>query len=251
MLIDSHCHILKNEYDNIKEIKENAFSSGVKYIINNAYSMESTRELVNTKLYNNEFIAIGVGPEDVNNYTDLDIIEIESYIKNKKVVAIGEIGLDYYWTKENKDKQIKVFKDMLLLAEKYNLPVIIHSRESIQDTFDIIKQYNVRGIMHCYSGSVEMAKKFIKQGFLIGIGGVITFKNAVKLIEVVKSIDIKNISLETDSPYLSPEPYRGMRNEPKNIIEVAKKISEIKNINVENVIKSTYLNVSSMFDLDN
>ena len=99
MLIDSHCHILKNEYDNIKEIKENAFSSGVKYIINNAYSMESTRELVNTKLYNNEFIAIGVGPEDVNNYTDLDIIEIESYIKNKKVVAIGEIGLDYYWTK--------------------------------------------------------------------------------------------------------------------------------------------------------
>lgn len=251
MLIDSHCHILKNEYDNINEIKENAFSSGVKYIINNAYSMESTRELVNTKLYNNEFIAIGVGPEDVNNYTDLDIIEIESYIKNKKVVAIGEIGLDYYWTKENKDKQIKVFKDMLLLAEKYNLPVIIHSRESIQDTFDIIKQYNVRGIMHCYSGSVEMAKKFIKQGFLIGIGGVITFKNAVKLIEVVKSIDIKNISLETDSPYLSPEPYRGMRNEPKNIIEVAKKISEIKNINVENVIKSTYLNVSSMFDLDN
>ena len=249
MLIDSHCHILKTEYDNINEIKENAFSSGIKCIINNAYSMESIRELVNTNLHNNEFIAIGVGPEAVNNYTELDIKEIESYIKNKKVVAIGEIGLDYYWTKDNKDKQIKVFKDMLFLAEKYKLPVIVHSRDSIQDTYDIIKQYKVKGIMHCYSGSVEMAKEFIKLGFLIGIGGVITFKNAIKLVEVLKAIDIKNISLETDSPYLSPEPYRGKKNEPKNIIEIVKKIAEIKSLDVNEIIAATALNVSRMFDL--
>lgn len=250
MLIDSHCHILKSEYDDVKKIKQDTFSSDIKYIINNAYSIVSIRELVNSELHPNEFIAIGIGPDDVNNYDESYKKEIETYLKNKKVVAIGEIGLDYYWTKENKEKQIKVFRDMLALAESYNLPVIVHSRESIQDTFNIIKEYKVKGIMHCFSGSIEMAQEFIKLGFLIGIGGVITFKNASKLIDVVKRIDINSISLETDSPYLSPEPYRGKKNHPKNIIEIAKKISMIKNINLQEVMDKTTSNVIRLFDLD-
>lgn len=251
MLIDSHCHILKSEYDNIKKVKEEIFSSdlGIKYIINNSFSIESIRELMNTEIFPNEYLAIGIGPDGVNNYQESFKEEIESYLNNKKVIAIGEIGLDYYWTKDNKDKQILVFKDMLSIAEKYNLPVIVHSRDSIQDTYNILKEYNVRGIMHCYSGSVEMANEFIKLGFLIGVGGVITFKNAVKLIDVVKSIEITNISLETDSPYLSPEPYRGKQNHPKNIVEIAKKIAEIKNIKFNEVAYKTTQNVISMFDL--
>ena len=250
MLIDSHCHILKSEYDDVEKIKEDLFKSNQIAIINNAYSIESIRELVNLKLHPNEYIAIGIGPDEVINYNEKIKEEIESYLNSKKVVAIGEIGLDYYWTKDTKLIQIKMFRDMLGLAEKYNLPVIIHSRESIQDTYDIVSEYKVQGIMHCFSGSTEMAKKFIDLGFLIGIGGVVTFKNAVKLVEVVKSIDINNISLETDSPYLSPEPYRGKKNVPQNIIEIAKKIANIKGISIDEVIGVTTRNVTRMFDLN-
>lgn len=250
MLIDSHCHILKSEYDNVEEIKKDLFKFNEIAIINNAYSIESIRELVNLNLYSNEYIAIGIGPDEVINYSKKIKDEIESYLNNKKIVAIGEIGLDYYWTKETKALQIKVFRDMLELAEKYNLPVIIHSRDSIQDTYDIVSEYKVKGIMHCFSGSIEMAKKFIDLGFLIGIGGVVTFKNAIKLVEVVKSIDINNISLETDSPYLSPEPYRGKKNVPNNIIEIAKKVANIKGISIDDVINVTTFNVTRMFDLN-
>ncbi len=249
MLIDSHCHILSSEYEDINKIKEDIFKSNIKYIINNAVSMKSIRELVNCNLHSNEFIAIGIGPEEINGYSEKYKEEIESYINHEKVIAIGEIGLDYYWTKDNKEEQIKVFRDMLSLAEKYRLPVIVHSRDSIQDTYNIIKEYNVKGIMHCYSGSLEMAKEFIKLGFLIGIGGVITFKNAVKLIDVVSNIDIENISLETDSPYLSPEPKRGKKNIPSNVSFVAEKIAELRDISTLEVIDVTGRTACAKFDL--
>lgn len=251
MFTDTHCHIYNEYYDNnIEQVYEKMKEANVDRIINNGCDSNSNKEVLNLLgKYSWMYGAIGIHPESADSYTDEDLKYIEEHIDDEKVVAIGEIGLDYYWTKDNKDKQIKVFKDMLFLAEKYKLPVIVHSRDSIQDTYDIIKQYKVKGIMHCYSGSVEMAKEFIKLGFLIGIGGVITFKNAIKLVEVLKAIDIKNISLETDSPYLSPEPYRGKKNEPKNIIEIAKKIAEIKSLDVNEVIDATTLNVSRMFDL--
>ena len=144
----------------------------------------------------------------------------------KKVVAIGEIGLDYYWTKDNKDKQIEYFKEQLKLAKKYDLPVIVHARDSIQDVYDILKESGIKkGSMHCYSGSLGMAKEFIKLGFKIGIDGPITFKNNKKGIEIVKNIDLEDILLETDSPYLSPEPNRGKQNLPLNLIYIAKKIA--------------------------
>ena len=168
---------------------------------------------------------------------------------NKKVVAIGEIGLDYYWTKENKQEQIEIFKRQLMIAESLHLPVIVHSRESILDTYNLLNEYNVTGILHCYSGSLEMANRFIKKGFLIGIGGVVTFKNAKKVKEVVKEIPITSISLETDSPYLTPEPYRGKPNNPLYLKYIIKEISDLKGISKDEVKNVTSQNVMSKFDL--
>lgn len=250
MLIDSHCHILKNEYENPKKIIEDSFNNNIDKLIINGYDYESSKEAVDiANYYDNVFVAVGIGPENINNVTDKTYNEIESLLCNTKVKAIGEIGLDYYWTKENKEEQIIVFKNMLQLANKYNLPVIVHCRDAFEDTYNLLKEYKVKGILHCYSGSLEMAKRFIDLGFLIGIGGVVTFKNAKKLQEVVKYIDIRAISLETDSPYLAPEPYRGKQNKPEYLYEIAKKIAEIKGLSTEEVIDITSSNVVGKFDL--
>ena len=173
-------------------------------------------------------------------------------IKNEKIVGVGEIGLDYYWDKENKEIQKEFFIAKIKLAQKYNLPIVIHSRDSIEDTFQILQEYlnDTKAVLHCYSGSYEMAKKFAKLGVKFGIGGVLTFKNSQKLREVVENMGLENFILETDSPYLTPEPYRGKRNEPYNIIYVANKISEIKNIDVNDVINITTKNASLIFDLE-
>lgn len=250
MLIDTHCHLLSSEYDNVdKEIKE-AIKSGIKRIIINGLDVKSSMEAVElSKKYEEVYAAVGIGPENANDTTDLDIDKIRELSFENKVVAIGEIGLDYYWTKENKDVQIKVFKAMLDIAKKRNLPVIVHSRESIMDIFDLLTTYNVTGIMHCYSGSTQMAKEFIKKDFLIGIGGVITFKNAKKIKEVVKQIPLTGICLETDSPYLTPEPFRGKPNNPSKLPYVVSEIAKIKGVSEEEVIHITSSNVRSKFDL--
>ncbi len=182
--------------------------------------------------------------DDENNKID----SLEKLIISNKVVAIGEIGLDYSYDKDNKEKQIKYFTKQLDLAIKYNLPVIIHTRDSIQDTFDAIKDRKLTGIIHCFSGSIEMAREFIKKGFLLGIGGVLTFKNS-KLHEVIENIDITNLVLETDSPFLTPEPFRGKQNNPSNVYYVAKKIAEIKKMTTQEVIDITAKNVSKIFDI--
>lgn len=250
MLIDSHCHILSSEYENPKYIIENSKLSGVDKIIINGYDLQSSKEAVLlSNEYNYVYASIGIGPENIDNIDDSDFIKLEELINKGKVVAIGEIGLDYYWTKENKERQMYVFENMLSLARKYNLPVIVHSRLAIKDTYELLKKYKVTGILHCFSGSSESAKEFVKLGFLIGIGGVVTFKNAKEIKEVVKELDLSNISLETDSPYLSPEPLRGKVNYPKNIIYVAKKIAEIKCISLQEVLDTTSYNVTSKFDL--
>lgn len=250
MLIDSHCHILKDEYDNPDEIIEEAYNNGISKIIINGYDIKSSIEsCMLADKYDYVYVSVGIGPENIDNITDDDINKIRTLANNKKVVAIGEIGLDYYWTKDNKDKQINIFKSMLSIAKDNNLPVIVHSRSAIKDTYDLLKEYNVRGIMHCYSGSKESAKEFIKLGFLIGVGGIITFKNAKEIKDVVSNIDIENISLETDSPYLSPEPNRGKINSPLNLKYIAKKVSEIKEISYEDVCSITSNNVIKLLDL--
>lgn len=250
LLIDSHCHILSSEYKNPKDIIENSKLCGVDKMIINGFDLESSREAITlANNYDYVYASIGIGPENIDNICENDFLEFEKLINKGKIVAIGEIGLDYYWTKENNEKQIYVFENMLALAKKYNLPVIVHCRQAIKDTYELLKKYKINGILHCFSGSAESAKEFIKLGFLIGIGGVVTFKNAKEIKEVVKEIDLSNISLETDSPYLSPEPLRGKVNVPKNIIYVARKIAELKSVSLKEVLEVTSSNVTSKFDL--
>lgn len=250
MLIDSHCHVLSSEYDNVDEIIKDNINSGVEKIIINGYDLKTSKEAVElANKYDHVYAAVGIGPSNVTDVNDETYDIISKLAKEAKVVAIGEVGLDYYWTTENKEMQLKVFKTMLKIAKTNNLPVIVHCRKSFLDTYNLLKESDLTGIIHCYSGSVDMAKRFIKLGFLLGIGGVITFKNAKSLKDVVKAIDINNFSLETDSPYLSPEPYRGKPNTPKNVKLVATEIANIKQVNLDEVIRVTGRSVCSKFDL--
>lgn len=249
-MIDTHCHVYQEEMSNYKDIIKECENQGISMIINSV-DINSSKDIIKlSKEYKNVYAAIGLNYDTIDRVTQDDLIELEKLIIKEKIVAIGEIGLDYYWTKDNKDKQIEFFKAQLELAKKYNLPVIIHARDSVQDVYDILKESGVnKGSMHCYSGSFEMAKEFIKLGFKIGVDGPITFKNNKKGVEVVKNIDLKDILLETDSPYLSPEPNRGKQNSPLNLIYIAKKIAEIKNISVEEVINTTTNNAKELYKI--
>lgn len=250
MLIDSHCHLLSSEYIDVNEEIKKAIASEVERIIINGIDVKSSIEAVElSKKYKEVYAAVGIGPENVYDVTESDVKKIEDISLNEKVVAIGEIGLDYYWTKENKDAQIKILKSMLKIAKKRKLPVIVHNREATDDIYSYLKEYNVTGIMHCFSGSVETANRFIKLGFLIGIGGVVTFKNAKKVKDVVKNIPLEAISLETDSPYLTPEPYRGKKNNPDKLPFIVSEIAKLKGVTNADVIKQTGTNVRSKFDL--
>lgn len=246
-MIDSHAHILNEYYDNIYSLIIDLKEKNVINVINCADNINTSKEVIESyDKYDNFLLpAVGIHPQNVYNY---NINELEELIKNNKVYAIGEIGLDYYYDKESKDDQIKLFNLQLGLAEKYKLPIIVHTRDSIQDCFDILKKHKLKGVIHCFSGSYEMAKEFIKIGYKLGIGGVLTFKNS-KLYEVIEKISLKDILLETDSPYLSPEPYRGRKNNPYNIYYVAKKIAEIKNISIDEVISETTRNCREIFDI--
>lgn len=242
MFIDTHCHLSKQDYRDINSVIENAKNNGVEELIIcscDKNSMEEAIEIANKN--NNVYLEVGYHPSEANYVTEDDISYLNKIIKaNKKVVAVGEIGLDYHWDKENKEAQKTLFKKMLEIAEKENLPVVIHSRDAFQDTYDILKASKIRkGDIHCFSGNSTNAKMYLELGFYLGIGGVLTFKNT-NLVGVLKDIPLDRVLLETDSPYLSPDPFRGQKNEPKNIPIIAKKISEIKNIDikeVENIIE--------------
>lgn len=246
-MIDTHAHILSEFYDNIDELIEELKSKEIIKVINCADSVETSKEVLNiyTKYEGYLLPAVGIHPENIEN---ANISAIEELIKNNKVFAVGEIGLDYHYNDENKKEQREYFIKQLDLAIKYDLPVIIHIREAMQECFDILKTRKNRGIIHCFSGSTEMAREYIKLGYKLGIGGVLTFKNS-KLYEVIEKIDLKDMVLETDSPFLSPEPYRGKKNKPSNVFYVAKRIAEIKNISIEEVINTTTKTASQIFDI--
>ena len=247
MLIDTHCHLCSNDYENVDQIIKNM--NGL--MIASGCSDKTNREVLELiEKYTNVYGAIGIHPEEVDTITEETFKIIEDNINNPKIVAIGEIGLDYYWVKDNKEKQKEVFRKQLELAAKYNKPIVVHSRDSIQDTYDILKEYKLKGTLHCFNSSLEMAKEFIKLGYKIGVGGVVTFKNTKKLQDNVKELDLKHILLETDSPYLTPEPYRGKRNEPSLVYYVAKRIAELKDMEIDEVIKVTGDNAIAIFDLN-
>ena len=247
-MIDTHCHVYEEEMSDYKEIIEECDKQDISMIVN-AVDIGSSKDIISlSKTYKNVYAAIGLNYDTIDRVEEKDLIELEKLIKNEKIVAIGEIGLDYYWTKDNKDKQIKYFKAQLKLAKKYDLPVIVHARESVQDVYDILKEMDIhKGSMHCYSGSLEMAREFIKLGFKIGIDGPITYKNNKKGVEVVQNIDIKDILIETDSPYLSPEPNRGKTNSPLNLKYIVEKIANIKNMSIEEVKEITTNNAKELY----
>ena len=249
MFTDTHCHIYKEYYKNIDNIIKNAQTLNITRMINNGCDAKSNKEVLTLiNKYPNMYGALGIHPEVVDTYTKEDLLFIEKNIKNKKVIAIGEIGLDYHYTKDNKEKQIDLFESQSKLAEKYKLPVIIHSREATEDTINILKKYNITGVIHSFSGSLETAKIYIKMGFLLGINGVITFKNS-KLKDVIKEIDLTYLVLETDSPYLTPEPYRGTQNEPARIYNIAEYICDLKNISKKTLGEITNENIHRIFDI--
>ena len=248
MIIDTHCHLSYDDYSNLDEVI-NKMNDNI--IIISGCNYRTNHEVIELcDKYSNVYGTLGIHPEEVEKATAEDLKYIESNLNNPKIVAIGEIGLDYYWTKDNKELQKEWFKKQIELAEKHGKGVVVHSRDSIQDTYEILRESKIKKIdIHCYSSSLEMAYKFIELGARLGIGGVVTFKNGEKLKEVVKNIDLKYLLLETDSPYLSPEPYRGKQNQPFNVCFVAKKIAELKKVSIDDVLTQTTKNAVEQFDL--
>ena len=245
MFTDTHCHLFKEYYDDINLIVNNAVNNNVNRFIVSGCSHSENIEVLDLK-YPNVYKVIGLHPDQASVYEDSQIDFIKENID--KIIGIGEIGLDYYYGKENIDKQKELFRKQLKLAQDLGLPVVIHSREATFDTINILKEYNVKGVIHSFSGSKETAIEYIKMGFLLGINGVITFKNC-NLIEVLKEIGVDKIVLETDSPYLTPVPYRGEVNEPKHIIDIANFICENVNISLNDLAEITNKNIKSIFDI--
>ncbi len=250
MFIDTHCHIDSSVSGDV--YIKNAYSANVKGLIFSFCNQDCYQAGIEfLDKYPDVFVSLGFHPEDADNITDKDLHCLdEVLVSSSRIVAIGEIGLDYYWRKDNKEKQRDLFQKQLDLAVKHQMPVVIHCRDAIQELYDILSQYKgkVKGVIHCFSGSYEMARAFIELGFVLGIGGVLTFKNS-KLYQVVEKLPLSSIVLETDSPYLTPEPHRGEMNESKYILLIAEKIAQIKGISLSEVEKITTDNAKRVFDL--
>ncbi len=248
MLVDTHCHLFREYYDDIDGVLFNAMKSGVGAVIVNGTKLEDNKEVLDlVSKYDMVYGALGIQPEEIKDDWEDTLLFIERHIDDDKILAVGEIGLDYHYDCD-RELQKMVFKRQLDVAQKHNKPVIVHCRDSIQDTYNILKEYHLKGIMHCYSGSVEMAREFNKLGFYIGVGGISTFKNASKLLSVIKAIPLEYILLETDSPYLTPEPYRGHKNESANICLIFQRICDIKGLDYQEAKEVIYHNVVSLFD---
>lgn len=255
MIIDTHAHYDDKAFDEDRhELLMEAKQKGIEYIVNIGSSIESCiRTIELTKQYEFVFGAIGIHPSDVGNLKDEQIEWIKTQSALQKIVAIGEIGLDYYWFDAPREIQKKWFIKQMELAKVVQLPIIIHSRDAAKDTVDLLKEHNAKelgGIVHCYSYSKETAREFLEMDYYFGIGGVITFPNAKTLKEAVAYLPMEKIVLETDSPYLAPNPYRGKRNTSLNLTYIAKEIAQIKGISYEKVLEITNHNAKQVYQLD-
>ena len=250
-IIDTHTHIYDKQFENDFDDVMKRIEDELEGIVSIGFDLESSLksiELANRYSFVNA--VIGVHPVDIKKYNDKVEKELERLaLTEKKVVAIGEIGLDYHWMEDPKDVQIAGFRKQMELAERVKKPVVIHTREALQDTLDVLRDYrNVGGILHCYPGSLEAAKPFLDRYYL-GIGGTLTFKNNKKTKELVKELPLEKIVLETDCPYLTPVPFRGKRNEPIYTKYVAEEVARIKEISVEQVIKVTTENAKKIYGI--
>lgn len=254
MFFDTHAHLNAEQYEeDLEVVVERALAEGVTNMVVVGFdrpTIEKAMELA--EAYDFIYACVGWHPVDAIDMTDEDLVWIEELAAHPKVVAIGEMGLDYYWDKSPKDVQKEVFRKQIRLAKKVKLPIVIHNREATADIVEILKEENaaeVGGIMHCFSGSVEVAKACVEMNFLISLGGPVTFKNAKKPKEVAAEIPLDKLLIETDCPYLAPHPYRGKRNEPSYVKLVAEQIAEIKEISVEEVAKATTGNAKKIFGI--
>ncbi len=255
MIFDSHAHYDDHAYDGDREeILPALARDGVGTVVNVGASLEGTRRTVELiRKYPFMYGAAGVHPDEVGELNEETFAWLREQCLQKKIVAVGETGLDYYWDKESHEVQKKWFVRQLKLAKELSLPVIVHSREAAADTMEILKQeYSPQtpAVIHCYSYSPELAREYVKMGYYLGIGGVVTFKNVKKLKEVVLETPLERILLETDCPYLAPEPYRGKRNDSRNLTYVAKAVADIKGLTPEAVIEATEKNAGTFYRLD-
>ena len=252
-MIDTHCHFFDEEFkDDLEDCINRCKENGIEKIILVGFSYDTNRKAQEySKKYGIFYPTAGVHPEECNKDYLEQFNELKEFIENNKVYAIGECGLDYHWSVEFKEEQKELFKLQCELAIEKNLPIIIHSRDANQDTFDIVKSFNgkLKGVMHCYGGSLELAKEYVKLGMYISLGGPLTFKNAKEPKRVVEGIDINNLLIETDSPFLAPDPYRGKRNESSYVRFVCQKMAEIKGLSVEEVDKITTNNAVKLFNI--
>lgn len=261
-MIDTHCHLSmvldedgKIDYNQIDEILKQMEINGVTHAITIGSNMEDSKlsvEIANK--YENIYCAVGVHPEEVESF---DIVELEDLVRENlnsgKLVAIGEIGLDYYWRKDNKEAQIEIFKKQIELAKKYNLSIVVHCRDAYGDVLEILKEYapfNNGGVIHCYSGSIEWAKEVIKLGFLISFTGVVTYPNASNIQEVAKWVGLDKFMVETDSPFLTPVPFRGKKNNPSYVKYTLEYIAKLKNKEMKEIDKNTTNNAIKLFNLN-
>lgn len=251
MYFNTHTHLNSKELYSQRDIFiKHALDNNVDYIVVAGYDLPSSKYAVEiAQEYPFIYATVGISPNDCLETTDADLNEIEALLQNPCVVALGEIGLDYYWEDVPHDKQKDIFQKQIDIAKKHDKPIVIHARDAYEDTYRILKQAAHRGIMHCYSGSVEMAKRYIEIGFEISLAGPVTFKNARVLKEVATVIGIDHLMIETDCPYLAPHPFRGKLNEPANVVYIAQEIAKLKNMEIEDVARITTFNAKRMFGI--
>lgn len=251
-LIDTHCHLEMDEFDSDREeVIKRAKDAGIGAIITIGSDMDSNIKGIElSKKYGYIHVSIGIHPHDAKDFSDEVYKKLKTWTTREKIVAIGETGLDYHYDNSPREIQKDVFKRHLELSRETGLPVIIHSREAKRDTLDIIKESGVnRGVFHCFSGDIEMAKEGMETGFLISIAGPVTFRNARRLREIAKAISDEYLLIETDAPYLTPEPFRGKRNEPSYIVHTAKVLAELRGITLEDLARITTLNAKRLFNI--
>ena len=254
MIFDTHAHYDDDAFDEDRDVLLSGMrEQNVEYIVNVGASMASSeRSIKLAEKYPFVYAAVGVHPDEVGELDEKKFAKLREWTNHEKVKAVGEIGLDYYWDKEKHDLQKHWFMRQMELASEVKLPMIVHSREAAKDTLDMViaaKPLNLSGIIHCYSYSVEQAREYLNMGYYIGIGGVVTFKNAKKLKEVAEYTPLSQIVLETDCPYLAPTPFRGKRNDSSKIAYVAEELAAIKQIPVEEVIRITNENGRRLYNI--
>ena len=251
LIFDTHAHYDDERFDDVRnELLETMHQNGVGGIVTCGCDKESSKSALSlAERYPYVYAAVGIHPCNIDSGTTIH--EIRQLASQNKCVAIGEIGLDYYWEPEKKEEQIEIFEKQIILAKELDLPILVHDREAHEDTLKILLKHRPKGVVHCFSGSVQTAKQLTDIGMYIGVGGVVTFKNARKLPEVVAAIPDDKLLLETDCPYLAPEPYRGKLCHSGLIALTAQKVAEIRNTSCENVLKLSFENAKNLFGIQN